>query len=644
MQYYQVITKFWIALGKVIKRLNKFDVNSKTSVIFLIIWVVVLLVANNGQQSFMAHDEGYYFLQGRWIVESGDWLTVRWWQQPEYDRTIGLQWVIAFFYQMLSVLGNLAPNFVSNFNEQITRLPSLISSILASILIYQIAKYWLRHTTAIIAGALLILSHLWLQYSRMGTQDILLVTIELLLIFSLLKATNLDYFNSVNREYDDDSNLEVRSISTSQEANLLTNKSINQSQNLWLLLAGNCIGIGFLIKSVMILLPCLALLPFVIYTGFKKSSIHRKHYLYLGLILGFLPFIIWLGLSTQKYGAVPLEQLFGKLLILGKKAYHNDANIFYYFWNIPVNSLPWSLLALWQLVKYCNALFRDISSFWLNDHTKNQSVSYWQKTWQKIISWCDSKLDAYHLLIWFYPLILWAELTIFSTRTAYYALQIYPWLAIWAALGIEDIVNQVNCGQKAIFGRMFTYFLGFIGFVAIILSGLISLNLIKTEGLLLSINPGLAVLGIGWLSLIYFWHQEANKNKRGENWQATLLLSTWLGLATVGFTGVLGNYSSDLKLGLQKLASDKMEVATILKQQQIHFIAPKEVDGEEHKTWVLLGCYTPKLGRYLSDLNLLDSRGYAWVYPSLVKTAETNGFENLATLKGWALMHKKSTR
>ena len=46
--------------------------DSKTPLILLTIWVAILLIASNGQQSFMAHDEGYYFLQGRWIVESGD--------------------------------------------------------------------------------------------------------------------------------------------------------------------------------------------------------------------------------------------------------------------------------------------------------------------------------------------------------------------------------------------------------------------------------------------------------------------------------------------------------------------------------------------------------------------------------------------
>ncbi len=603
--------------------------DSKIPLILLIIWVSILLIASNGQQSFMAHDEGYYFLQGRWIVESGDWITLRWWQQPEYDRTIGLQWVIALFYQISIVLGNLIPGLTPNLNEQITRLPNLISSIFASILVYQIARYWLKQSTAWLAGALLILSHLWLQYSRMGTQDVPLVAVELLLIFALLKAVNLNPQNDCSDDL---------------EANHETTNTNQGKRNFWLLIAGMCVGIGFFIKSVMILLPCLALVPFFIYANYKSQNqsqnknqnnnpkIHQNLWLYLGLFLGFLPFTIWFVLSTQKYGALPFDQLFGKLLILGKKAYHNDANIFYYFWNIPVNSLPWSLLALWQLIKYLHNLGRNFWQTVVIQKTTTQN----QNAWKKLISWCDSNLNFYHLIIWVYPLILWTELTVFSTRTAYYALQIYPWLAIWAGLGIEDITNQISHSRKVIFGKIFTYFLSFIGFVAVILSILISTNILKTEGLLPLITPALTVLGIGWVSLIYWWHRD-QQNNQGQNWQAALLLSTWLGLAMVGFTGVLGNYSPDLKLALQK-----PEIANILNQYPIYFVTPKEVDGEEHKTWVLLGCYTPKLGQYLPDLSLLMPQDYAWIYPSLVPIAETNGFNKLAMVQGWGLMQNKS--
>ena len=46
-------------------------------------------------RSPLAHDEGYYMLQARWIALSGHWLATPWWGKPLYDRTIGVQWLIA---------------------------------------------------------------------------------------------------------------------------------------------------------------------------------------------------------------------------------------------------------------------------------------------------------------------------------------------------------------------------------------------------------------------------------------------------------------------------------------------------------------------------------------------------------------------
>ena len=47
------------------------------------------LLLSAAPRSPLAHDEGYYMLQARWIELSGHWLAPLWWGQPLYDRTIG---------------------------------------------------------------------------------------------------------------------------------------------------------------------------------------------------------------------------------------------------------------------------------------------------------------------------------------------------------------------------------------------------------------------------------------------------------------------------------------------------------------------------------------------------------------------------
>ena len=53
------------------------------------------LLISVAPRSYLAHDEGYYALQARWIQESSQWLAPLWWDQPLFDRTIGVQWLIA---------------------------------------------------------------------------------------------------------------------------------------------------------------------------------------------------------------------------------------------------------------------------------------------------------------------------------------------------------------------------------------------------------------------------------------------------------------------------------------------------------------------------------------------------------------------
>ena len=59
------------------------------------------LLLSAAPRSVLAHDEGYYALQARWIQLSGHWLAPLWWDQPLYDRTIGVPWLIAASQQLL---------------------------------------------------------------------------------------------------------------------------------------------------------------------------------------------------------------------------------------------------------------------------------------------------------------------------------------------------------------------------------------------------------------------------------------------------------------------------------------------------------------------------------------------------------------
>ncbi|PSN19626.1 hypothetical protein C7271_06385, partial [filamentous cyanobacterium CCP5] len=97
----------------------------------LLLWVGLFLLLRSPQQSLMAHDEGYYAQQARWILENGDWLTVGWWGDLVFDRTIGLQWLIALSY---SIFGR---------SEWAARLPTALASVGAVVLTWRLGtRFW----------------------------------------------------------------------------------------------------------------------------------------------------------------------------------------------------------------------------------------------------------------------------------------------------------------------------------------------------------------------------------------------------------------------------------------------------------------------------------------------------------------------
>ncbi len=252
------------------------------------------LLLSAAPRSFLAHDEGYYALQARWIAQSGQWLAPPWWDQVVFDRTIGLPWLIAAAYGLLGQ----AP--------WVAHLPSLLAAAASLLLTAAIARRLLGGEGAgWLAAAVLALTPLWLDYAHLASQDMPLLALELLGMLALLRAGD-----TPGRP--------------------------------WPFLAGAWIGPAFLIKGFMVALPVLALLPFLL---LERRSLLRRPAFWIGLALGWLPVALWLGLSLQVLGLPVVAGLWQKLLYLSESDVYS-AGPLYYLWNLPANTFPWSLFAL----------------------------------------------------------------------------------------------------------------------------------------------------------------------------------------------------------------------------------------------------------------------------------------------------------
>jgi 4-amino-4-deoxy-L-arabinose transferase-like glycosyltransferase len=377
----------------------------------------------------------------------------------------------------------------------------------------------------------------------------------------------------------------------------------------WRLLAGSTVGIGFMIKSIMVMLPIAALLPYLIWQ-------HRRHRhltspaLYLGLILGSIPSAVWFLLTYQHYGIAPFKELFEKLVLLGSKPYNSDGTIIYYFWNIPLNSFPWVFFA-----------FLGMKILW-----SQFSLSHNHKT-------------PISILI-FYPVLLFFLLTSFSTRTPYYALQLYPFIGLLAAIALDWLAYR----PYADLPRIICYLFG--GLAAILLvaftvlsSGAITISEEIRKYLLIA-----PILGIGWLALPFLWYQyqqeyrqysedqssKSLQSKRVSVLMIVFFITPWLTLTTAGMSGLWGNYSHDVKSYLQQ-----SEFASILQTQPINFVVPNITDSEMHVTWVLLSFYTPHLGKPINSVNELLPDSYAWISPN-VPIPESA--KSLGNIRNWQLI------
>ena len=251
------------------------------------------LLLSAAPRSFLAHDEGYYALQARWIQQSGQWLAPLWWDQPLYDRTIGAPWLIATSQQLLGASAWAA------------HLPSLLAAAASLVITAQLGRQLLGPGMGWLSALLLALTPLWINYAHQASQDMPLLALELLGLLALLRA-------------------------------------IPGAAPFWAPLAGLWLGPAFLVKGFMVALPAAALLPLLL---LKRRWLLRQWHFWAALALGWLPAALWLGLSLQRYGAGVVGGLVDKLLFLS----HSDAYAagpLYYLWNIPANTAPWSLAAL----------------------------------------------------------------------------------------------------------------------------------------------------------------------------------------------------------------------------------------------------------------------------------------------------------
>lgn len=484
--------------------------------ISLLVWLLPLLLLAGEQQSLMGHDEGFYAWRAEWIINHGDWLNP---YVVNYGKTPGIYWLIASSFSLFGV------------SEHTARLPSIFFSIVSAFLIYEIGKIIVSKQVGWLASAILSLEFFWLQYSRMAVPDIPVASLVLLGILCLLKAE----LQPNNRWF-------------------------------WGFCVGLSFGLGFLIRSYMIFLPMLALMPYLVWERRRHRHLTNPA-IYLGLLVGLLPTVYWLFHGLYYYQANKFLEMFSFMVELNSEE-RNGNNVFYYVWNIPAKAFPWAFMGLLGLKIAIN-----------------------------------NPVPRYQLLLVGFPIVLFIEISLFSTRIPHYALSLYPFIALLAAIALDWLGKNY---QNKSLPRILSYIIGGLSCLLLIASFIAFTGLvIPVSAEIKSYIPIAFTLGLAWLSVPLVWigyHKFGQKFLTAKYWIAGWLFAPWLALALTGASGLFGNYNPEVKAFLQQ-----PNIASIVQNHPINFL---EGGG---KTEVLLRFYTPRIGIVADNLSDLPKDSYVWV-------------------------------
>ena len=431
------------------------------------------------------------------------------WGSIVQDRTIGIQFLIAFSQKLFGE--NLFAIYI----------PSIVFGILMIWLTFELHKDLTNRHLPIISCLILSTTYLWINYFHMATQDI---------IFASL--TTLGVFASI--------------------------KSFKTKKEIYLFFSGAWIGLCVMMKTYLVIIPLIAITPFL-----WKTKIIRKNYFWIGLLIGFLPFSIWSIQIIHLHGWGIYSGLYYKLITLSEN--NEFTNPFYYYlWNFILNTLPWSIFSIIGFIQISNS--------------KNKLTNYF---------------------LFKYPLIIMTLLSIFSTKTPYYPLQIISLTSINAFIGINYIFSNRN--KTIIFINKIIFLL--IPFFLLVCLLYVNINktLINIDNYyLILINTCVIIFSISWLSL--------NFVKRLKDQLILIMLGPYLMFSILVQSGIFNDRSKDIRVEAQKVIYQEN-----LNQNKVEIVTGGLSDENSTKTIIKLALFMPNLGNGISSLNDIEENQYAWI-------------------------------
>ncbi len=506
---------------------------------FFKIFIFIPLIFYYGKRSYIAFDEGFYALQAKWILEKGNWIVPLWWDEYVLDRTNGLQVLIA---KSQEIFGK---------NIFAAYLPTTIAAILMLFITYKLHEEFFDKNYAIISPLILSTTYLWFDYSHLATQDLIYSCLVTIGLFALVK------------------------IKTTES-------------KFYILLFGIWIGLAFMMKTFLVAVPIVALSPYL----FTKKNLFFTKFFWLGLIIGFIPYLLWADCINSYLDQNIIFFLFGKFNILANE--NNFTNPFYYYlWNVPLTFLPWSIFSLIGLIS--NTL-----------EDKNRI-----------------------LILTYFPLILILIISIFSTKTPYYPLQISSILSLNTYIGIKYLFSSKKYKSTAVFIIS--------KFIPLLIIFLVITYLIFFKSILNFTIKENTFMILGLTSFAIAWSYIKYKSNLKEVF-ITLVIGPYLLTSLLLQSGLFTDRSRALRENMEYLSS-----LDILKNQIIK-VDKSSINNEKAQSKIIrISLLTPNLGDGINGLEKLNPSDFAWSTLSSKEPYEKDSYQIIydnEILSPWKLIRK----
>jgi hypothetical protein len=342
-------------------------------------------------------------------------------------------------------------------------------------------------------------------------------------------------------------------------------------------------------KTFLVIVPLVSLSPYL----FIKKNIFFSKFFWLGLLIGFVPFLSWAIYINPYIEKNIIFYLVEKFTTLSNKNTFTNP-FYYYFWNIPVTYLPWSIFAIFGT----------------------------------IINLSESKDNKY--ILSFFPLILIGILSIFSTKTPYYALQISSIVTLNTYVGIKFLFNSKRFKRIFIFitskivpllivSLTFTYYFFF--------QNISNFNVKENTFLIL----GLLFFGLAWSFI-------KQKNSFKEI-LTILIIGPYLLTSLLLQSGLFTDRSRELRERMEYVSS-----LDIVKNQEIKIDKSGINNSRSQSKIIRISLLTPILGESLDSIDQLKKSELAWSTEFTEIKKNNYSYEVIYEndiLKPWKLIIKK---